>query len=264
VTDTPSCPVGESDPDRVVEVLPRYLAGRGSYDPTTVWPFPANQGWTVHAPPLGQRIATSPCQRVRCGNNEGRRTVLEVRRDPFAAPAWEAAFDWETPVELLADFHAQLLRSYGHADQPLESFLADHARPAQAYLPLLAAGWNHEISTGGWQTFTSPDGLATLRHHYAPGLDKKADAWTMFVGEHGLPLWAATFTAAAPVHLVAAFTASVTATAPLIRTAGQVPTDPRPLHRLPVQLSDRPAAAVPLVPRLPPVPGSGSTPRPRR
>jgi len=141
VTDTQSGFVVEPDPDRVVEVLPRYLAGRGSFDLAVVWPFPADQGWTVHAPPLGQRIATSPCQRVRCGSNEGQRTVVEVRREPFAAPTWGAAFDWETPTELLADFHAQLLRSYGHADRPLESFLVDHARPMQVYLPLLAAGW---------------------------------------------------------------------------------------------------------------------------
>lgn len=261
MTDTPA---GESGPDRVVEVLPRYLAGRGTYDLAVVWPFPAEQGWTVHAPPLGQRIVTSPCQRVRCGNNEGQRTLVEVRRDPFAAPVWGAAFDWDTPAELLADFHAQLLRSYGHPDRPLESFLVDHARPAQVYLPLLAAGWNHEISTSGWQTFTSPDGLATVRHHYAPGLDKSADAWTMFVGQRGLPLWGASFTAAAPVHLVTAFTASVAANAPLIRDPRQVPTDPRPMRRLPVHLSDRPPAAAQQVPGLPAAPSAGTAPGPRR
>jgi hypothetical protein len=264
VTDTPSGPADESNPDRVVEVLPRYLAGRGSYDLASVWPFPADQGWTVHALPLGQRIATSPCQRVRCGNNERQPWVVEARRDPFAAPAWGATFDWGAPNELLAGFHAQLLRSYGRADRPLESFLMDHARPVQVYLPLLAADWNHEISTGGWQTFTSPDGLATLRHHYASGLDKKADAWTMFVGERGLPLWGATFTAAAPANLVTAFTASVVATVPLIRTARQVPTDTRPLRRLPVHLSDRPPAAVPQVPGLPAAPSAGTAPGPRR
>ncbi|WUH90337.1 DUF317 domain-containing protein [Streptomyces sp. NBC_00433] len=264
MTDTPSGPVSGADPDRVVEVLPRYLAGRGTCDLATVWPFPADQGWTVHAPHLGQRIATSSCQRVRCGNNEGRPWVVEARRDPFAAPAWGVTFAWDTPTELLAAFHAQLLRSYGSADRPLESFLVDHAHPVQAYLPLLITGWKHEISTSGWQTFTSPDGLATVRHRYAPETDEKADAWTVFVGERGLSLWSATFTAATPVHLLAAFTTSVVAKAPLIRNLSQVPTDTRPMRRLPVHLSDRPPAAQPQVPGLPAAPGTGTAPGPRR
>lgn len=266
MTDTPSDPVSEADASRVVEVLPRYLAGCGTYDLATLWPFPVDQGWSVHAPPLGQRIATSPCQRVRCGNNERRRTVVEVREDPFAALTWGATFDWDTPAELLADFHGQLLRSYGHADRSLDSFLVDHARPVEVYLPLLAAGWHHEVSTDGWQKFTSPDGFAVLRHHYTLPAQEGADGWRMTVGRYKTPLWEAAFTAAAPIHLVTAFTASVVAKAPLIRTVGLVPPDARLHLGLPLRVASPSPAGPAVRPALglPTAPGRSSTPGPRR
>jgi hypothetical protein len=88
------------------------------------------------------------------------------------------------------------------------------------YLPLLSAGWDHEVEFEGDQKFTDPTGTATLTCYYRPGMDR----WNLTVGSaKQFGTWSARFGRRVPPDLVAAFTTSLVADTPLTRTVYHLP-----------------------------------------
>ncbi|MBC2878090.1 MULTISPECIES: DUF317 domain-containing protein [Streptomyces] len=218
-------------PDQQVQVLPRHLAGPGAADLRTVWPFP--EDWSLHQADGGAALATSPCLRLFTGmvpdpdsSRRGKWTVT-ANRAPFGAGAWQITFDATTPVELLQDFHAELLDLYlegRHSDR--DPLLDDDTAPHEAYALLLACGWNHEIKTDGRQFFRDPDPLGVLQHRYAI-TSTNAPTWTAWGGYPGEPHWRAQFSHGTPTALVAAFTTSLVSTEPVTRAMKDVPLQTR-------------------------------------
>jgi hypothetical protein len=213
------------DPETVLQVLPRHLAGRGNHQLLDVWPFPFEQGWSLHRPEEGYQLAASPCQRVRCGFHavpedrfEGTWTTA-VHDDPCGPARWKAVFDASTPAEVLRDFHSELLSGYLEgADLGHQHRDSGDTEPRQTYLPLLNAGWRQKINRNGRQAIRSPDGLAYLHNWY-----HDPPEWTVCAGHPNRPLWTATFSAQTPARLVAAFNAALVEREPLTRTVGQLP-----------------------------------------
>jgi hypothetical protein len=222
------------DPETVLQVLPRHLAGPGSHQVLDVWPFPFEQGWSLHQPDEGYQLAASPCQRVRCGAHAvpegcfGGTWTTAVHDDPFGPARWKAVFYASTPAEVLHDFHAEVLSEYlDGADTCRQNLNSDGTELHEAYLPLLNAGWRQKINRNGRQAIRSPDGLAYLHNWY-----HDPPQWTVCAGHPNRPLWTATFSAQTSPRLVAAFNAALVDREPLTRTVGQLPAATREhLHR---------------------------------
>lgn len=213
--------------DQPVKVLPRHLAGPGSVDLRTVWPFP--EDWSVHQSDEGAALATSPCLRLWTGlvpdavsPGKGKWTVT-ANRAPFGPAAWQITFDATTPVELLQDFHTELLDLYledRHSEH--DRLFEDDTPPQEAYTLLLARGWSHEVKTDGTQFFRAPEALGVVRHRYAiTGTD--SPIWSAWGGYQSEPNWRARFSYGTPATPVAAFTASLVSTEPVTRAALDVP-----------------------------------------
>jgi hypothetical protein len=265
VTDN-SLPADGPASGRPVEV-PRYLAGPGVLEVLDVWQFLFDQGWSKHTPATGLQLAMSPCQRVRAGYRPntvcdpyaGQWTVA-VQQDPFGPVEWSATFSADTPGEVVADFHRELLSAYlddAFTDGPvLQPDLTD---PSRAYLPLLNAGWTHMVSNLGTQRFSSPDGIASLSHFYGTVSDPGSVRWRLLARWGDEPLWTARFSNKAPVYMVDAFTTSLCAKGALSRTAEQLPEAARSILALKTYRSRAPAVIAPV-----PSPAAGSGPAPRR
>ncbi|WP_414169108.1 DUF317 domain-containing protein [Streptoverticillium reticulum] len=224
-----SDPFNNLDPDGEVKVLPRHLAGPGPTDLRTAWPFPFEEDWSLTQPAKGPALATSPCLRLWTGlvpepdsRGKGKWTIA-ANRVPFAAPTWQITFDATTPIELLHDVHTELLDLYledRHSDR--DRLFEDDTPPQEAYTPLLARGWSHQVKTDGTQLFHAPDGLGGVRHRYATtGID--TPIWSAWGGSPSEPSWRAQFSFGAPTTLVAAFTASLISTEPVRRSVGDIP-----------------------------------------
>ncbi|MGJ5751575.1 uncharacterized protein DUF317 [Streptomyces puniciscabiei] len=227
-----SDPFNNLGPDREVKVLPRHLAGPGPTDLHIAWPFPFDEDWSLHQPGTGPALASSPCLRLFTGLvpsdtfSKGKWTIA-ANRVPFAQPTWKITFDATTPIELLHDVHTELLDLYlegRHSDR--DRLFEDDTAPQEAYTPLLARGWSHQVKTDGTQFFRAPDDLAGVRHRYA-GSD--APTWTAWGGHPDQPYWRAQFSFGTPTALVAAFTISMIATVPVSRTVKDVPFPTRDL-----------------------------------
>lgn len=254
--------------DKIVSVHARHLAGRGSDQVFDGWPFPHNSGehdWTFHCPEDGYQVASSPCMRLRSGflADPGGAAgdgvwITAAHQQPFEPAAWKAKFDASTPVEMIWDFHTELLHFYlDDAYSDSDMLFDDDTPPVAAYLPLLNSGWNHTVSHRGSQRFRSPDGMALLEHRYiATDLDKPM--WTLTAGYPVEPLWRASFTGRTPVTYVAAFTASLVAEEPLTRAVDEVPFHTRRLARLSSVPDRKPAST----PALPPAPRTTRRPAP--
>lgn len=165
----PPDPFIDLDPDQTVSVLPRYLAGPGTLDLHTVWPFPFDDGWHLHPADEGMVFASSPCARLWTRfvpepdkRNKGTWTI-SANRVPFGQLAWQINFDATTPVELLHDVHAELLDLSSDQERLFEGVTAHY----EAYWPLFAPGWSHHVKTDGTLTFLAPDGLGSVSHQYA-------------------------------------------------------------------------------------------------
>ncbi|MFI2204661.1 DUF317 domain-containing protein [Streptomyces sp. NPDC020192] len=221
------------EPDQTVTVLPRHLAGRGSADLRTIWPFPFDDDWSLyqHAED-GSAVASSPCLRLRTGyvpdpDRPGHmQWITAAHHSPFGPATWQITFDATTPVELLRDTHAELLDLYlegRHSTQ--DPLFDDRTPPHEAYAPLLARGWSHMVKTDGTQHFLAPDIFGGVQHKYAePRLNTPAEpAWTAWAGYADDPHWRVRFSRATPTTLVAAFTASLLSTEPVQRTVKDVP-----------------------------------------
>ncbi|MCC3775869.1 DUF317 domain-containing protein [Streptomyces sp. UNOB3_S3] len=223
----PTDPFTNLAPDQQVKVLPRHLAGPGTVDLRTVWPFP--EDWSLHQTDAGAALATSPCLRLFTGlvpdpdsPRKGKWTVT-ANRAPFGPAAWQITFDATTPVELLHDFHAELLDLYLEGRHSDTDWLLDDDTPAQeAYALLLARSWNHQVKTDGTQFFRDPDALGVVQHRYAI-TSTDSPTWSAWGGYPSEPHWRARFSHGTPTTLVAAFTASLASTEPVSRTVKDLP-----------------------------------------
>lgn len=255
-------PFQNLDPTRTVKVLPRHLAGPGPVDLHTAWPFPSDGDWALHQPEGGTAYATSPCLRLWTSftpepEKRGKGTwTIGANRAPFGQTVWHITFDATTPGELLHDVHAELLdlhREDRNSDQ--DRLFEDATPPYEAYAPLLARGWSHDVKTEGTQTFLAPDGLGGVRHRYAIS-DSDGPAWRAWGGYPSEPHWQAHFSFGAPTTLVAAFTASLISTEPLQRTVQDVPFHTRRYLYVATEAAKHPAGHSPAAPP-PAAPASG-------
>ncbi|WP_371551483.1 DUF317 domain-containing protein [Streptomyces sp. NBC_00554] len=228
-------PLDDLDDHDVVEVLPRHLAGPGIHDLVDVWPFPFDQGWTLHHSEDGPAIVISPGMRLLAGHVpsedhvRGGEWLVAAHQDPFRPATWTATLDASTPVELVRDLYAEVL-ALCEADRRGERDLLrpDDVRPQDVYLPLLTASWHHTVKTDGVQYFCSPDGYGVLQHAYVHK-NVAAPLWSAWGGLPDHPLWKARFSSAVPASLVAAFASSLALPVPLARAVWNIPADTR-LH----------------------------------
>ncbi len=167
-------PFQQLDPAQKVKVLPRHLAGPGPISPHTAWLFPFDKDWSLHQPEEKATFATSPCLRLWTSlvlePDQPRKGTWTIAADrvPFGPASWQITLDATTPVELLHDLHTELLDLYledRHSD--LDWLHKDEIAPHEAYAPLFARGWSHQVKTDGTQIFLAPDGLGGIRHRYA-------------------------------------------------------------------------------------------------
>ncbi|MFJ9551267.1 DUF317 domain-containing protein [Streptomyces erythrochromogenes] len=211
-------------------------------------------------------MASSPCLRLRSGflaypggaAGDGA-WITAAHEQPFEAAAWNARFDAATPVEMIWDFHTELLHFYlDDAYSDRDMLFHDNTAPAAAYLPLLNAGWTHTISNQGSQHFHSRDGMAHLEHRYA-ATDREKPVWKVSAGTPLEPLWRASFTSRTPVTYVAAFTASLVTEEPLTRAVSEVPFHTMHFARTAPAPDRRPTST----PALPPAPPHNTATRTR-
>jgi len=237
-------PLDDLDDHDVVEILPRHLAGLGIHELVDVWPFPFDQGWTLHHSRDGPAIVISPGMRLLAGHVSsedhvrGGEWLVAAHKDPFRPATWTATLDASTPVELVRDLYAEVL-ALCEADRRGERNLLrpDDVRPQDVYLPLLTAGWQHTVKTDGVQYFRSPDGYGVLQHAYVRK-NVAAPVWSASGGPPDHPLWKATFSSAVPASLVAAFASSLASPVPLARAVWNIPADTRLHLTLPAALTD--------------------------
>ncbi|MFF8958663.1 DUF317 domain-containing protein [Streptomyces sp. NPDC014894] len=229
--------------------MPRYLAGPGSADFQTAWPFPFEEGWSLHRPDAGHRIASSPCLRVQTGflpdpDNPSSGTWTTALQKPFGQPQWRATFTGAAPLELLRDFHTELLSLYLADEDNVEDYLLDADTPALVgYMPLLMEDWSHTVRKDGKQVFHSPDNVAALWHWYT---ERPQGSWVFQAGiPDQPPVWKATFTAGTPVPLISAFTSSLVEDEPLTRTVHDIPIATRDFLYFPEGLPTRAASPQP-------------------
>lgn len=143
---------------------------------------------------------------------------------PVRAPAWQITFDATTPVELLHDFHTELLDLYledRHSDQ--ERLYEDDTPQQEAYALLLARGWSHQAKTDGTRLFRDPESLSVVQHRYATTIHSDSPTWSAWGGYPSEPYWRARFSQGTPTTLVAAFTASLVSTEPVTRAVKDIP-----------------------------------------
>lgn len=245
-----------------MKVLPRRLAGPGPASPRAAWPFPFDEDWSLHQPEVWTAFAASPCLRLwtslapESDKSSKRQWTTTANRFPFGPPAWQITLDATTPVELLHDVHTELLDLHLDRHSDRDWLYEDETAPYEAYVPLFARGWSHDVKTDGTQTFRAPEGLGGVRHRYANGSDGLA--WTAWGGYQSDPHWQARFSFGTPTKLVAAFTASLISTEPVHRTAKVVPLLTRRYLYIPTATAKQPPGYSPAAPP-PPGPGPGRT-----
>nr|WP_255358046.1 DUF317 domain-containing protein [Kitasatospora sp. NRRL B-11411] len=168
----------------------------------------------------------SPCGRVDVAFMGDYMSPWQVRvsREPMEEPSWFAAFDGNTPPEIVAAFFETLADTLENLPDQLTQSRSIHI--AEAARLLEQAGWDKEVT--GTHTRITPKG----EHAGLAGLSiqRYPEAWqdeefgpyaepiTMWGGpKGGADRWEAKFTRDAPMHLVAAATRSLITTAPVER-----------------------------------------------
>ncbi|MEU0447543.1 DUF317 domain-containing protein [Streptomyces tendae] len=217
------------DPNRYQEVLvsPMYLAGsngtgEAGFAPVAHWPH--------HYLDEGpcQLLVTSPDQRIRIGwfGDDFELWRISAATEAASATRWTATFNHVTPAEIVAGLTTALAHDYAEADAYDSNghFLA-HPSPywADAVRPLLDAGWSRSVpDSPGTIEILAPDGQAGAvvdRRAHGPD-DEIVALWA------GPPGWGtraeAVFTAHTPSHLIAATTAVMAESAPVIRELHQI------------------------------------------
>lgn len=227
-----------SAPDGDLYVSPLYLAGSTITGDPALAPL-LDHGFALHDDELANVYVSSPQRHIRLGYlPEGPDNVLwkvAVHADPFGPPLWMATFDSPTPTELVTSFTTALASSYSKGP---ETYLPGTAHPIdQALRPLTQAGWSH-TDTWAATVFTSPDQLAGLtcsRRLPAPQTELHSDMhrWLLWGGQDGYhSRWYASFTSRTPIHLIAATTARLADTSPVLRYAPEVPSRNRDAARI--------------------------------
>ncbi|MFJ6948969.1 DUF317 domain-containing protein [Streptomyces wuyuanensis] len=224
--------------DGDIYVAPLYLAGSTTIGDPALQPL-LNHGFTVQSDELANVYVSSPDQHVRLGFlPEGPDDTLwkvAAHSDPFGPPDWLAAFDANTPTELVTAFTSALATS--HAENPDAVLIGARGTAEEGFRPLEDAGWKRE----DWQLttlFTASDGLAGLTHRAGvlnPHAELRGDQdrWLLWGGHDGYSSrWYATFTTAVPVDLIAATTARPAAPAPVLRYESEVPKRKRGAARI--------------------------------
>ena len=216
------------DPDHMVGVTPRHLAGAKHGIDTVLEAIPRVYGWHTHPrPSRGERFTpfVSPCERIRLGfrNDYDDPWQLIARSDPYSGGLadWQLAFSWQTPPELVAaaldEVTAALTEDDDHAFRRGGSGL-------RALFPLAHHDWS-ETATPDLYTFTSPDRLATARlrltdpplHQDGPW-DSPYLSVSCTTGDWETS-WSARFTANTPLRILIAFTTAVVSPEPLLRNS---------------------------------------------
>ncbi|MFI6948221.1 DUF317 domain-containing protein [Streptomyces sp. NPDC050422] len=219
----------ERDPYEEVLVSPRYLAGMGasadaSFAPVAHWPH-HDLGDTPC-----QLLVTSPDHRIRIGwyGDDWETWKITASQDATSAPRWTATFNHLTAPEIVAGLTTALAHDYAEADAYAGNgrFLD---RPsiywADAVQPLTDAGWRRKAGERGTVEIVAPDGQAgaLIDNRLSGRDDENITLWS------GPPGWGtraeAYFTAGAPSHLIAATTAAMTISAPVVRERHQLNQD---------------------------------------
>ncbi|MGA5704501.1 DUF317 domain-containing protein [Peterkaempfera bronchialis] len=174
----------------------------------------------------GNTFIHSPCGRVDVAFMGDYLSPWQVRvsREPMEEPAWFAAFDGATPPEIVAAFFETLADTLENLPEQLTQSRSIYI--AEAARLLEQAGWDKEVTDT--HTRMTPTG----EHAGLAGLaiQRRPEAWqneefepyaepiTMWGGpKGGDDRWQAKFTSDVPLHLVAAATRSLIATAPVER-----------------------------------------------
>ncbi|MBP5935389.1 DUF317 domain-containing protein [Streptomyces acidiscabies] len=230
-------------------VGPRYLAGDDGRLYDVVADTLASLGWTSYTMVRGRHAPDEPEEHREVVRSTvlhtspdglswaqwtladepirlGERPIawqISARAEPDSVASWSAYFTPDVPGEAVCDF----LLALDARDRPAVPF----AGPELVLDAVAAHGWFRDIGT--YRTATDLTFTAHISLREMPDLIQDGDpcALTAEAGEEGprgwqawaepvlgaLPLWAASFSASVPHDLVAAFAASASSTAPVLR-----------------------------------------------
>ncbi|MFC9464369.1 DUF317 domain-containing protein [Streptomyces coelicoflavus] len=190
-------------------ITPRHLAGGGDPAWITV-PLHRACGWSHGHDPLMPRVLlSSPDQKalLRLEPHADDQWWTLQHTAEAGQPAWYASFGARTPVELIATVTDALTDPVTPAGESCDPFE-----------PLRQTAWS--APTIGADGLVSPDGTACVQRL---GSEEEPGAWfvTATLGTDRHPVWQARFGAHTPARLVTAFTAALTDSHPVYRTAGE-------------------------------------------
>ncbi|MFI9787298.1 DUF317 domain-containing protein [Kitasatospora sp. NPDC051984] len=160
--------------DQPIPVAPRYLAGPGYDTDQALEVLYKKRGWPIHQDlDAGNTFIHSPCGRVDVAFMGDHLSPWQVRvsREPMEEPAWFAAFDGNTPPEIVAAFFETLAGTLENLpDQLTQSrtiFVTEAARLLEQ------AGWDKEVTST--HTHITPNG----EHAGLAGLSvqQRPEAW---------------------------------------------------------------------------------------
>lgn len=127
-------------------------------------------GWHTWRNDLGEEFASNPSHQIRAARLTAPYTdwpwQMAAHWDPFApaAPDWTAFFSWETPREIVVQFHRAVGAMFADHGRLDDREPAGEARFHSALAVRLAAGWQYRAD-GDSHTCTSPDGVAKVSFH---------------------------------------------------------------------------------------------------
>lgn len=210
-----------------VLVSPMYLAGIGgtadpSLEPVAHWPHhELNDG------PC-QLVITSPDHRIRIGwyGDDFEVWRITAAEEATSATRWTAAFNQNTPPEIVVGLTTALARDYAESNvyDGNGRFLANPSIYwADAVRPLIDAGWTRDGgAASGTVEIVAPDGQAGVlidNRRYRHG----EEAVTLWAGPRGWGTRAeAVFSARTPSHLIAATAATMVDPPPVVRERYQI------------------------------------------
>ncbi|WP_416971578.1 DUF317 domain-containing protein [Streptomyces sp. 4F14] len=214
------------NPDTPVTVTPGHLAGPEDAAPALEVLY-KKRNWPIHEDlDAGNTFVHSPCGRADAAFIGDYLSPWQVRvsREPMEEPAWFAAFDGNTPPEIIAAFFEILADTLENLPDQLTQSRAIYITEAVHLLE--QAGWDKEVTAT--HTRMTPKGehagLAGLSIQQRPAAweDEEFGPYAEPITMWGRPKgsddrWEAKFTRDVPMHLVAAATRLLITTAPVER-----------------------------------------------
>lgn len=213
-TSTPTGNESPRDPNEVVLVQPRYLAGDSCDDPWSAWARPMlDRGWSLLNDGHDVQLLISPCLRVRCAwLPEASFDDIQIAASvhPMSDPLWHIDLQSSAPTEFLVAVTTWVAQTL--ADNP--GMVLSQGRAVRLPNP---PGW--QASSNG---AISPDGHAYYVNgsQYSPRGQWEAPRGWQFTAITGYHDWTARFSPETPPALVCRFHAAVTDPAPLPRELG--------------------------------------------